>query len=103
MMTKKNSKVGLTKGKIDWDLVENRAIIGFIDNGLHADVIGERCGGMTRNQVYNRCHKLKKSIRVYRDGLTDEAKVVIAKFSVGTISEHTLRQLSDQLPKHLKR
>ncbi|MDD4984125.1 MAG: hypothetical protein PHH82_04805 [Candidatus ainarchaeum sp.] len=102
-MAKKSSTVGLNKNRrVDWNMIENLSLVGFVNNsGLHGKVIAQHCGGMSVGQVYNRCKKLGIKITDYRNGLTDSAKVVIKRFSVSTMKPQILKEITGQLPKGL--
>ena len=68
MKNSKSSTIGLNKSRrVDWNLPENLALIGFVNNsGLHGKVVAKHCGGMSVGQVYNRCKKLGVRKIAYR-------------------------------------
>jgi hypothetical protein len=103
-MAKKQSAVGLGKNRrIDWNMIENLSLIGFVHNtGLHGKVIAQNCGGMSVGQVYNRCKRLGIRITDYRNGLTDSSKIIIKRFSVNTIAPKLVKELTGMIPKASK-
>lgn len=99
----RNSTVGLVKGRIDWSLIENLSCLALAHTSpMYGRIIGKNAGGMSQGQVYNRLKQTGYSLRDIRNGKSPMAKAFIKKYSVGTMSTTTLRELSRQFTPLLK-
>ena len=82
MAVKKNRKmkmIGRTaNGRIDFtESTENALLLQLAERGLHGELIATLTG-LTRSQVYTRCHQLGVSLRDYRNGTSEAAIKMIS-------------------------
>jgi len=83
-MAKRNMKVGLLKGRVNWNDDVNLVCTYLAEKGLHGRVIAT-AAGLSVNQVYYRCRQIGLHLRDYRDGNTEAGRMLIRKYSIKTI------------------
>jgi len=93
----KRSKVELFRGRVNWGDPVNLICSMLSERGMHGQTI-TRAIHLTVPQVYARCRKLGIGLRDYRNGRGRLAKSIVAKYSITTITQPTLKKvMSDAL------
>jgi len=101
-MAKKRSKVGLRKGRIDWDNFINVDCIHLASYGFHGETIA-KATGLTRLQVYTRIHRAGFKLRDYRNGIGPNAKILVTRFSVKSVSSTNKEMVRQDLDADIRK